>query len=97
MNDADQVNEELSDLMNSDLITIGIITLVAIIVTLSIVGYVTFRISTKISKPLTKLMEFSDLVHKNAANKTLCNKFFQGFEKVTWSFYVFLNVNRMKG
>jgi len=78
--DANQVNVKLTSLMKSDLVTLAIVTTIAIILTLLIVACVSFNISTKISRPLRKLMEFSDLVNKNTANKTLANKFFHGLD-----------------
>jgi len=88
--DADRVVVMLDDLMNSDLITIAIISLIAIILTLLIVACVSFGISTRISRPLRKLMEFSELVNKNNANKTLANKFFQGMDTVNFHLCAFL-------
>jgi len=72
--------------MKSDLVTLAIVTTIAIILTLLIVACVSFNISTKISRPLRKLMEFSDLVNKNTANKTLANKFFHGLDTVCCQF-----------
>lgn len=69
--------------MNSDMMTLGIISGFAIILTLSIVACVSYKISTNISRPLRKLLEFSELVNKNSANKTLANKFFSGMDTVS--------------